>query len=106
MKITFRWKTRTGSFSGSCPAMYDAEDGGWVVQGKIVRGQPGTLWVDADVIDPRDLDLTGMAAIERAPDGGYFVTGDLVDDATLAKCRDLADDEHAVHIPARELALV
>ena len=99
----FCWKTGGGSFNGGCPAMYDATDGGWIVQGKIVPGRPGTLWVDDDVIDRRGLDVTVLSFIERAPQGGYYVTGELVDDATLATCRDLADDEHAVHVKARHL---
>jgi hypothetical protein len=102
----FCWKTGEGSFSGSCPTMYDATDGGWVVQGKIIPDRSGTLWVDADVIDRRGLDVTVLGFIEAAPQGGYYVTGELVDEATLTTCRDLADDEHAVHVKARELALV
>ena len=105
----FCWKTNDDSFNGGCPAMYDATEddgGGWIVQGVIVPGRPGTLWVPADVIDPRGLDVTVLPWVERAPDGGYFVTGDLVDERTLADCRNLLDNEHAVHIRARELALI
>ena len=64
----FCWKTNKGSFNGGCPAMYDATDSGWVVQGMIVPGRPGTLWVDADVIDPRGLDVTVLPSIERGPE--------------------------------------
>lgn len=101
MKIQFCWKTGD-SFSGGCPAMYDAEDGGWLVQGVIVPGRPSTLWVQRDVIDRRGLDVTALGFIEVVPDG-YLVTGRLATEDEMAQCRDLADDEHAVHIPARQL---
>jgi hypothetical protein len=66
MRITRLWK-RNGSGDGGCPALYRADDGGYVVQGvtldeatraqlQEVAGDETAVWVPADVLDRlRDL---------------------------------------------------
>ncbi len=44
------------------------------------------------------------AALYRADNGNYVVQGRRLDKATLAKLRDLADDETAVEVPAAVIA--
>jgi len=43
-------------------------------------------------------------ALYRADNGNYVVQGKLLDAATTAKLRDLADDETAVEVPADVIA--
>lgn len=52
MKITFMWKD-AGSYTGNCPALYEAP-GGYVVQGNAIdaqtRAQLRDLGTDEDAI--------------------------------------------------------
>lgn len=43
-------------------------------------------------------------AIYRADNGNYVIQGWLVDDDTRAQLRDLADNEHAIEVPADVIA--
>ena len=94
--IRFLWKD-TNSKEGSCPTIYEADDGCFVLQGKTTADS-GVVFVVDNVIDR--LPAQNRSAIAHALAvvvGGYMVTGDpITDPAEIEQLCQLGDDEDAV----------
>ena len=96
MQLTYRWKWG-GSDNGGCPALYDTDQGGHVVQG-IRTDDPTTVWAPADILHRLEgFDPDRLAGIVREGQG-YLVAGDPLDATTAAQLRHLAIDETAVYV--------
>lgn len=85
-----------GSTEHGCPALYDTDADVLIVQGRTARGGTAVL-VPATIGDWAEPGMTVPVEATETP-GVVLVTGDPVDEQTLAKLL-LEEDEAAVSIP-------